>query len=46
VKRLGVPGFWRDNKIDFIALFARAYKGLTEASLNTVLGSQDNKARE
>jgi uncharacterized Zn finger protein len=45
VKRLGAPGFWRDNKVDFIALFARAYKGLTEASLNTALGSQDKKVR-
>jgi uncharacterized Zn finger protein len=39
VKRLGAPGFWRDSKVDFIALFARAYKVLTEASLNTALGS-------
>ncbi|MCI0477829.1 MAG: SWIM zinc finger family protein [Anaerolineales bacterium] len=46
IKRLGTPGFWRDHKVDFIALFARAYKGLTEASLNTVLGSQDKKVRE
>lgn len=41
VKRLGAPGFWRDNKVDFIALFARAYKGLTKASLNTALESQE-----
>jgi len=45
IKRLGTPGFWRDSKVDFIALFARAYKGLTEASLDTALGSQDKKVR-
>ncbi len=43
IKRLGAPGFWRDSKVDFIALFARAYKGLTQASLNTALGSQSKK---
>jgi uncharacterized Zn finger protein len=41
VKRLGAPVFWRDNKVDFIALFVRAYKGLTEASLSTAMGSRD-----
>ena len=46
IKRLGAPGFWRDSKVDFLALFARAYKGLTEASFNTALGSQDKKVRE
>jgi uncharacterized Zn finger protein len=43
IKRLGAPGFWRDSKVDFIALFANAYRGLTHASLNTALGSQDKK---
>jgi uncharacterized Zn finger protein len=43
IKRLGAPGFWRDSKVDFITLFARAYKGLTDASVNTALGSQDKK---
>jgi uncharacterized Zn finger protein len=43
VKRLGAPGFWRDSKVDFIDVFARAYKGLTQASLNTALGSRDKK---
>ena len=40
VKRLGAPGFWRDNKVDFISLFARAYRGLSEAGVNSALGSQ------
>ena len=40
IKRLGTLGFWRDSKVDFIALFARVYQGLTEASLNTVLGRE------
>jgi uncharacterized Zn finger protein len=40
IKRLGVPGFWRDNKMDFTVLFTRAYKGLTEASLNTAMGRE------
>lgn len=43
VKRLGVPGFWRDSKVDFIALFARAYKGLTKASMNAALGNPDTQ---
>jgi uncharacterized Zn finger protein len=43
VKRLGAPGFWRDSKVDFIVLFARAYKGLTEASLNGAMGNGDAK---
>jgi len=45
IKRLGAPGrfAWRDSKVDFIALFARAYKGLTKASLDTALGSQDKR---
>ena len=43
IKRLGAPGFWRDSKVDFLALFARTYQGLTEASLDTALGSQDIK---
>ncbi|MBI5030506.1 MAG: SWIM zinc finger family protein [Chloroflexi bacterium] len=43
IKRLGAPGFWRDSKVDFIALFARAYKALTKASLDTALGSQSKK---
>jgi uncharacterized Zn finger protein len=42
VKRLGAPGFWRDNKVDFITLFVDAYQGLTRASLNAAMGSQDN----
>ena len=43
IKRLGAPGFWRDRKVDFIALFAGAYRGLTEASLDTAMGSEDKK---
>ena len=38
MKRLGTPGFWRDNKVDFIALFARAYKGIADAAINTAVG--------
>ncbi|CAG0972390.1 partial putative protein, partial [Anaerolineae bacterium] len=45
IKRLGAPGFWHDSKVDFIALFARTYRGLTEASLDTALGSQEKKVR-
>jgi uncharacterized Zn finger protein len=41
IKRLGAPGFWRDSKVDFIALFANAYKGLTEVSAKVALGSQN-----
>jgi uncharacterized Zn finger protein len=41
VKRLGAPGFWRDNKVDFIALVARAYKGIASAAINTVVGRGD-----
>lgn len=40
IKRLGVPGFWRDSKVDFIALFAHAYKGITEGAIRTALGSK------
>lgn len=43
VKRLGAPGFWRESKVDFITLFARVYTGLTQASVNSALGSQDKK---
>ena len=43
VKRLGAPGFWRDNKVDFISLFARAYRGLSEAGVNSALGSQSER---
>jgi uncharacterized Zn finger protein len=41
VKRLGAPGFWRDSKVDFIALFARAYKGIADAAINTAVGRED-----
>jgi hypothetical protein len=41
VKRLGAPGFWRDSKVDFIALFARAYTGITDGAIRTALGSAD-----
>jgi uncharacterized Zn finger protein len=40
VKRLGTPGFWRDDKTDFLALLARAYRELSQASLETVLGNR------
>lgn len=40
VKRLGAPGFWRDSKVDFIALFARAYVGITDAAIRTAIGSE------
>ena len=43
VKRLGAPGFWHDSKVDFIVLFAHAYKGLTEASLSGVMGNGNAK---
>ncbi len=43
VKRLGAPGFWRDDKIDFLALLARAYRELSQASLETVLGNLRTK---
>jgi uncharacterized Zn finger protein len=43
VKRLGVPGFWRDDKTDFLALLARAYRELSQASLETVLGNLRRK---
>ncbi len=39
VKRLGAPGFWRDDKTDFLALLARAYRKLSQVSLETVLGN-------
>lgn len=41
IKRLGAPGFWRDNKVDFITLFARAYKGIADAAINTAVGRGD-----
>ena len=41
IKRLGTPGFWRDNKVDFITLFARAYKGVADAAINTAVGRGD-----
>jgi len=40
VKRLGTPGFWRDDKTDFLARLARAYRELSQASLETVLGNR------
>ncbi|MBI4786250.1 MAG: SWIM zinc finger family protein [Chloroflexi bacterium] len=40
VKRLGAPGFWRDHKVDFISLFARAYRGLSEAGVDAALGGR------
>lgn len=40
IKRLGVPGFWRDSKVDFIALFVRAYKDITAGAIRTALGSE------
>lgn len=40
IKRLGAPGFWRDSKVDFIALFAHTYQGLTQAGLDTALGRE------
>ncbi|MBI5303749.1 MAG: SWIM zinc finger family protein [Chloroflexi bacterium] len=43
VKRLGAPGFWRDSKVDFIVLFARAYRGLSEVSLHAAMGEQDTE---
>jgi len=38
IKRLGAPGFWRDSKVDFIALFARAYNVITDAAIETAGG--------
>ena len=38
VKRLGAPGFWRSNKVDFIASLTCAYQSVTEASLEVALG--------
>jgi len=43
VKRLGTPGFWRDDKTDFLARLARAYRELSQASLETVLGNLRRK---
>lgn len=39
LKRLGAPGFWRESKVDFLNLFARAYRQVTDASLKTAVGS-------
>lgn len=40
VKRLGTPGFWRDSKVDFIALFAHVYKDITTGAIRAALGSE------
>ncbi len=34
VKRLGAPGFWRNSKVDFLDLFARAYRQASQASIS------------
>lgn len=39
IKRLGVPGFWRDSKVDFIALLAHVYKDITTGAIRAALGS-------
>lgn len=41
LKRLGAPGFWRNGRVDFLDLFVRAYRQVTQASLKTALGSGD-----
>lgn len=41
IKRLGAPGFWRDSKVDFIAVLARAYQGITDGAIRTALGRED-----
>jgi uncharacterized Zn finger protein len=38
VKRLGAPGFWRNNKVDFIGALTHAYQSVTQASLGVALG--------
>jgi uncharacterized Zn finger protein len=38
VKRLGSPGFWRNNKVDFIGALTHAYQSVTQASLDVALG--------
>jgi hypothetical protein len=43
IKRLGVPHFWRNANADFIALFARAYGELTQASLEAALGKRETR---
>ncbi len=44
IKRLGAPGFWRDNRTDLLTLFSTGYKAVTQASLNAALGSRDDQA--
>ena len=44
VKRLGVPGFWHNSKVDLTALFVHAYKGLSEASLREAMGERDTES--
>ncbi len=43
VKRLGAPGFWRDDKTNFLAFLTRAYRELSQASWETVLGNLRTK---
>lgn len=41
IKRLGAPGFWRESRVDFLDLFARAYRDLTGAALKVAMGSEE-----
>jgi len=40
VKRLGVPGFWHNDKVDLLATFAECYAEVTRRSLETALGEE------
>ena len=41
VKRLGVPGFWRNSKVDFVGALTCAYQVVTKASLDVAWGDKD-----
>lgn len=40
VKRLGTPGFWRGDKVDYAALFSDAYQAITKAALTAAFGNE------
>ncbi len=39
VKRLGAPGFGRNSRMDFVGVFAHAYRAISAASQKTALGN-------
>ena len=44
IKRLGVPGFWHNSKVDFMVTLTHAYQSVTQASLDVALGGEDESA--